>query len=353
MSLNDLEKTREIAKKSISEGFEELKCTANDIAELQADVTKLANVREDSILVDLLKPLEVTTKKLFLQKQLKLYLSIIYKIEEIMELQTYTISNVEELLKLYNLINCNSSLKNLTVYCANGIECISKQIIDNSKLKLKKQLQDIKWPFQFDSSNSTIKDNDFSKLTDSIVNLITIQLLFLSNNFEFNEIKKEEILWVGDVFLSSIKISFIYHFLGNKETNKIEKPEWYFTWLFGLLQNTIPFLSVKIQPIINIHFNTHNYFYYDISIHLIQFLIDLVHIKLNKDYSILELNSDLIYHTINESISFDRKINTTYNIINNTSTLSFLPLTVIQFFTNKSNYFDKWLSLEYSCMYFY
>lgn len=43
---------------------------------------------------------------------------------------------------------------------------------------------------------------------------------------------------------------FRYHFDGKRQTNRLDKPEWYFTHVLNLMHEHKPFMTTNIQPLL-------------------------------------------------------------------------------------------------------
>lgn len=48
-----------------------------------------------------------------------------------------------------------------------------------------------------------------------------------------------------------LKKRFLYHFYGARQTNRIDKPEWYFTQVLSWIRDHKDFVHKWIQPVIN------------------------------------------------------------------------------------------------------
>jgi transcription termination factor NusB len=47
-----------------------------------------------------------------------------------------------------------------------------------------------------------------------------------------------------------ISLRFKYHFEGKRQTNRVDKPEWYFTHVINLVHEHKPFMENHIQPLL-------------------------------------------------------------------------------------------------------
>lgn len=51
--------------------------------------------------------------------------------------------------------------------------------------------------------------------------------------------------------LLPLRKRFLYHFYGNRQTNRIDKPEWYFTQILSWIRDHVDFVVKWIQPLID------------------------------------------------------------------------------------------------------
>ncbi|KAI8805622.1 RINT-1/TIP-20 [Cladochytrium replicatum] len=52
------------------------------------------------------------------------------------------------------------------------------------------------------------------------------------------------------VLVSAVSKAFSFHFDGERETHRVDKPEWLFAYLSRAIESTTPFLHTKIQPVL-------------------------------------------------------------------------------------------------------
>lgn len=53
------------------------------------------------------------------------------------------------------------------------------------------------------------------------------------------------------IMLKPLRKRFIYHFYGTRQTNRIDKPEWYFTQILSWIRDHCKFVSDWVQPVID------------------------------------------------------------------------------------------------------
>lgn len=72
------------------------------------------------------------------------------------------------------------------------------------------------------------------------------------------------------IMVKPLRKRFIYHFYGTRQTNRVDKPEWYFTQILSWIRDHIRFVDQWIQPVVDrlglVYINAKViYFYYIIN----------------------------------------------------------------------------------------
>ncbi|KAK6169188.1 hypothetical protein SNE40_020286 [Patella caerulea] len=110
------------------------------------------------------------------------------------------------------------------------------------------------------------------------------------------------------LMLIPLKKRFRFHFYGNKQTNSLDKPEWYFTQVLSWIRDHDDFINKNIKPILKeegIEVNP--------QIEFMRGLVQLVMEKIVTDIPELLFDDHQISHMIDEALMFDREIRNTYN----------------------------------------
>ena len=178
------------------------------------------------------------------------------------------------------------------------------------------------------------------KLTDNIVSLqfSKEKLLSVGNNLDINEISNNkwiveqvdsriepflclfiqglrlqqalepftstfEELWVLRPLFSPIISRFTFHFMEESDTNRIDKPEWAFSFIGNTISDHAEFFLVYIQPWINLESKT---VVPDAKNLFIKQLVQLIEGKLLNDMpELLTKYQNLYCHTLNECVKLD------------------------------------------------
>ncbi|KAG9013900.1 hypothetical protein FRB93_000281 [Tulasnella sp. JGI-2019a] len=121
---------------------------------------------------------------------------------------------------------------------------------------------------------------------------------------ELKSLLRKQGLYPLQTLLQPIALRFRYHFDGKRQTNRPDKPEWYFTHVLNLIHEHRPFMEGVVQPLLQ------NSGYSDISAmdEFTRLMCNLPSRKLKKSIqSILSLPA-LLAHTIYQTLIFDGSV---------------------------------------------
>jgi hypothetical protein len=125
---------------------------------------------------------------------------------------------------------------------------------------------------------------------------------------------------------------FVYHFSGNRPTNRRDKPEWYLRQILQWIGDHTKFIETNVQPLY-----APNDAFTDFSRGLVQLAVE----KLVKDTPVVLEDVTILAHTIGEVLSFESELRTSYNYPSSQPS-ALLVLSQPQFFT-------QWIKLERDC----
>lgn len=125
---------------------------------------------------------------------------------------------------------------------------------------------------------------------------------------------------------------FLYHFGGNRPTNRRDKPEWYMRQILQWIGDHAKFLETNVQPLY-----APNDALTDFSRGLVQLAVE----KLVKDTPVILEDDTILAHTIGEVLSFESELRSSYNYPSSQPS-ALLVLSQPQFFT-------RWIALERVC----
>ncbi|KAJ3509803.1 hypothetical protein NLJ89_g5024 [Agrocybe chaxingu] len=112
---------------------------------------------------------------------------------------------------------------------------------------------------------------------------------------------KKDGLYPLQALIQPISLRFKYHFEGSRQTNKLEKPEWYFTHIQNVSHEHALFMNNIIQRLLE----KTEYKHFSAWKEFTLFLFPLLSRKLRKTVPILLDHPSLFAHTIYETLAFD------------------------------------------------
>lgn len=127
---------------------------------------------------------------------------------------------------------------------------------------------------------------------------------------------------------------FVYHFGGNRPTNRRDKPEWYLRQVLQWIGDHVKFIETHVQPI---------YKPKNATIEFSRGLVQLAVEKLVKDGPAILEDDAILAHTVGEVLSFESDLRTLYDYPTSQPS-ALLILTQPQFFS-------RWIALEKACKY--
>lgn len=103
--------------------------------------------------------------------------------------------------------------------------------------------------------------------------------------------------------LQPLRKRFFYHFSGTKQTNRIDKPEWYFTQILSWIRDHESFLQTWVQPVYN-DLNIDK----NVVVEFISGLVELSVEKLQADLEEIQFDDALFSHTVDEVLGYEREL---------------------------------------------
>ena len=141
-------------------------------------------------------------------------------------------------------------------------------------------------------------------------------------------------LWIFDLLFSPIHTRFVYHFTGDKPTNRLDRPEFITTFVINVLQLHLPFLQQYVQPILR----RSPLQAIDVSVAFITSLLAVLRQHLLTVLSQLMVNARLFRHYVDELLTFEQQLRSTFLYPEELPSL--LPL------LTSGDVFERWLSVD-------
>ncbi|KAK5173147.1 uncharacterized protein LTR77_003269 [Saxophila tyrrhenica] len=141
---------------------------------------------------------------------------------------------------------------------------------------------------------------------------------------------------------------FIYHFSGNKPTNRLDKPEYFLSHTTDLINTYSSFLDNAVQPLLVQHFRGSDLAftpaYIDATSAFITALLPMLKRKLPSFATQVSKQPQLLSHLMHEVLSFDTTLEETFAYTPSSPSTPWRGLAY--FLLDQSGYFDPWLAVE-------
>ena len=152
------------------------------------------------------------------------------------------------------------------------------------------------------------------------------------------ELHQHPSVWVLDALFEPIISRFIFHFINESSTNKLEKPEWSFSYIGNVLSDHAEFLLGYIQPLLNRE--TKSFVIPDAKNILIGKLLGILERKLLQDIPLLLASNQALYcHTLSECVKLEKLLFEVHNYPEG------FP-SPMQTFALTPQLFDAWVRIE-------
>ncbi|EJT98224.1 hypothetical protein DACRYDRAFT_71286 [Dacryopinax primogenitus] len=172
---------------------------------------------------------------------------------------------------------------------------LSSKLIDAS--------EKLRWPLAVDLS--TLSRPDLDAFSKAFLDLMQLQKAGVSIHASESQYPGEEPRDVGlyplQALVRPIAQRFKFHFEGSRPTNRLDKPEWYFQHMLGVIRDTLPAVHRIFQPLID------NGGYKQIIARneFIRLLLPILSRHLLLSVSQILHDPSLLAHTIYQTLEFD------------------------------------------------
>ncbi|XP_059140447.1 RAD50-interacting protein 1-like [Physella acuta] len=255
------------------------------------------------------------------------YLSTVGKIEDLSsqiqaslmtESWTSAVDNFNEMTGLFNSLQ-TSACQNLLNFMKETILFWNKILRDRIAGEFEEVLKVLRWPLVVTTikapSVTNVKELKvrMEKLFKKLLNLQLPDNLGLENTGVHPLLLKiggiKPLLLPLELMIKPLRKRFRYHFYGQKQTNSLEKPEWYLTQVLSWIRDHSDFLDRNIQPILEDSGRG------DVSAktEFTRGLVLLVMEKIVNDLPHLVYDEANLSHIIDEILLFDSEIRNTYS----------------------------------------
>ncbi|KAF5908405.1 RAD50-interacting protein 1 [Clarias magur] len=285
-----------------------------------------------------------------LERHMK-YLQVLSRIEELSDnIQQFLMTNsVWEAIKaVEDMATLDMNLKesgctHLQAFLRETLHFWHKILKDKLSSDFEEVLIQLHWPIVSPPVQSVTPLANAQEL-NSQLKLLGSQLNFLQKSDDLISEKKELPTHPGltqttplslpvQIMLQPLSKRFRYHFTGNRQTNSLNKPEWYLTQVLMWMGHNSNFMEEKIQPIFD-----HAGAKVNAKVELCRGLLTLVYEKLAQDAPRLLYDDALFCHLVDEVLQFEKELRSTHAYPSNYPGALHILL--------EENIFQKWLSVE-------
>ncbi|CAG8436951.1 13894_t:CDS:10 [Rhizophagus irregularis] len=336
--------TQAKTSKVLQQALDSFNVTVNELENLQATRMELEDALADhcSIVVSE-KPIEDSENETLMKKLVKLqqqvdslerskqYLKVLVVADELS-------TNAKQLIE-------KSPQKSLVPYTQ--LAHLARNIKSNSKEAGHATLDAFNWPTPIKVPYPPNTTDKFSAFRKAFTELLLLQrpadVEEVSKPLESKNSKEDNVLLPPllpmQIMVEPLIVRFRYHFDSKRPTNRIDKPEWYFSHVITTIREHSPFLTGAVQAIVD----DAGFEKYHAKNEFIRCLLVAVTRKLNNSVPTL-LNSPQIFsHTVFETLQFDQTLRELH---------MYTPPGqdewggCVEVFTGKKEWFKAWLKVE-------
>ncbi|KAL0071704.1 hypothetical protein AAF712_000626 [Marasmius tenuissimus] len=245
---------------------------------------------------------------------------------------------------------CSSSEEaNQTLHLVSFISAVYERTWSDIKEALASSLleaaEQLKWPTTIDYR--TCKPEIRANFERAFFHLLQLQQIGEQIRTEPNASEDRGGLYPLEALVKPISLRFKYHFEGERQTNRPDKPEWYFTHVLNAIHDQRPFMENVIQPLIA----KGGYGNFNAWREFTVLTLPLLSRKLRRTAPSLLLHPSLLAHTIYQALSFDASlIELGFNLKDTTAQRAGEDETiwpgVSDVILGKKEWFDSWVEGE-------
>ncbi|KAK0233270.1 TIP-1 family-domain-containing protein [Armillaria fumosa] len=217
-----------------------------------------------------------------------------------------------------------------------------KTILSNVLLSAAEKL---KWPMTI--RYTSIPSEDRAAFETSFCNLLELQNIgqsFLTNNTKARP--EKDGLYPLEALVQPLSLRFKYHFEGDRQTNQLHRPEWYFTHVLNAINDHQNFMESSIQRLLS----STKYRSFNAWHEFTLLLFPLLSRKLRRTIPSLLSHPSLLAHTIYQALSFDAALAEEGFTITDTSARDAFESRkwpgVADIILGKKEWFEAWIAGE-------
>ncbi|KIY47067.1 hypothetical protein FISHEDRAFT_66233 [Fistulina hepatica ATCC 64428] len=205
----------------------------------------------------------------------------------------------------------------------------------------------LNWPMTVDYASVHVEDR--KHFEQAFLNMLRLQDIGADINPPSEERKGKDGLYPLQTLVRPVAQRFKYHFDSTRPTNRLDKPEWYFTHVLNTCHEHRPFMDSVIQKLLS---STQ---YCNISAwrEFARLLLPMLTRKLSRTVPMLLSHPSLLAHTIYQALSFDAvlvaqgfELQETMVEPESIPRSSPAGWEISEIILGKNKYFDAWMEAE-------
>jgi RAD50-interacting protein 1 len=213
---------------------------------------------------------------------------------------------------------------------------------------LEKTLKKVNWPKPLETIPMAL-EKEWNTNVGRLLDLQKPELERLEENAGQGQTNHDPpVLLPLEVVVQPLEQRFTYHFSGNRPTNRLDKPEYFFEHVLELISKHIDFVQNVLQPLLSQRFRGSDLAftpaYIDATTAFITALLPMLRRKLTSFVKQVEDQPQLLSHLIHETISFDTALQEEYDYAPASPSAPWRGLAY--FLLDTCGYFPKWLTIE-------
>ncbi|KAF7784590.1 hypothetical protein Agabi119p4_755 [Agaricus bisporus var. burnettii] len=158
----------------------------------------------------------------------------------------------------------------------------------------------IGWPMNINYGNTSPRDRE--SFEGAFVNLLNLQTIAKAIGAEnHSDTTGKSGIYPIQALVVPVSLRFKYHFEGTRETNRLDKPEWYFTHILNIAHEHRQFMDEVVQPLLQASEYKSIHAWREFALHL----LPLLSRKIRKTIPALLQSPSVLAHTIYQALTFD------------------------------------------------
>jgi hypothetical protein len=230
-------------------------------------------------------------------------------------------------------------------------QALRSQILDAFSAPLEDVLKKLRWP----TPKATVPATLQADWETAIMRLLDLQMPELEGSAYASKPRDRSkfpaVLLPFQVLVRPLEMRFRYHFEGDRPTNRIDRPEYFFSHVTSLLNDYNGFVADFVQPVLLRHFRgtdlAMNPVYIDATSAFVTSLLPMVRAKVGSLLPVVAGQPQLLSHLMHELMAFDTTIREEWGYDGGQGLEGWKGLTWE--FLVQGDWFGRWLQVEKDC----